>query len=80
MLASSHTDKQPPMAMLGTAATSGEAPPKYKKFTVIRGHGTYHVMSAHLLQNDIHMQYRDALDVNDLNYSKRQGGFSFEDT
>jgi hypothetical protein len=44
------------MAVLGAAGTSGEAPLKYKKFTVIRNDGPYQVRSANLHQDDIHMQ------------------------
>jgi hypothetical protein len=79
ILASADKDKQP-MALLGTVGTNGEARPMYMKFNVIHSDGTYHVRSAHLNLNDIHMQYRDAFIVIDMNNSKRQGGFSFEDT
>jgi hypothetical protein len=79
ILASADKDKQR-MALLGTVGTSGEAPPRYMKFTAIRSDGTYQVRSAHLHHDDIHRQYRDAFNVININNSKRQGGFSFEDT
>mmetsp|Transcript_5073 Transcript_5073/g.14159 ORF Transcript_5073/g.14159 Transcript_5073/m.14159 type:complete len:471 (-) Transcript_5073:163-1575(-) len=79
LLAAADRDKQP-MALLGTASTSNMAHPIVRRFTVIRGDGTYNVRTAELHQQDMHATYRRSFNGVDKHNSLRQGNHNFEDS
>ena len=77
LLAAADRDKQP-MALLGTAGSSGMGATITRKFIVIRPDGTYEVRRAELQQLDIHAQYRASFNGVDKHNALRQGNHNFE--
>mmetsp|Transcript_30786 Transcript_30786/g.87060 ORF Transcript_30786/g.87060 Transcript_30786/m.87060 type:complete len:118 (+) Transcript_30786:547-900(+) len=68
------------MALLGTAGTSNMAAPIIRRFTVIRGDGTYHVRRAELQRQDMHATYRHCFNGVDKHNALRQGNHNFEES
>ena len=79
LLATADMDKQP-MALLGSAGTSGEGRTLHRKFTTIKADGSFYLREASLEQDHLHEVYRTYFNVLDRHNSIRQGGHCFEDS